>query len=132
MALYGQNPYGSSSPWFSNQNNYGNPWGDPNAFLQTPLGRVGANQQDAAYYQRLISPFAGGNDAFSRFVQGQQGRFLSGLDQARLTSPDLNIIDYANPNVNFEQFAKQWRGMGLGARGQEWAKYAPRTRIMGY
>lgn len=130
MAIYGQNPYGSASPWFSPTQGYGTPYASPGDFLQTPLGRIGANQQDAAYYGRLIAPWAGGNDPFSRWVQAQQGRFLAGLDQARLTNPNLNIMDYAPSVANYGTFARQWQGMDPGARGEQWSKFAPRTREM--
>ncbi len=120
--------YGSASPWFNIGATYGSPWGTANGFLETPLGKIGANQQDAAYYGRMISPFAGGNDAFSRWVQSQQGRFLGGLDQARLSNPDLSITDYAPDLLNYSTFANQWRNLDPTQRGEQWGRFAPRTR----
>ena len=134
------NPYGPTSavqlggqnPYFNLQNPYNSPWGTPGGFLSTPLGQVGANQQDADYYQRLISGYAGGLDPFSRFVQGQQGRVLSGLGQARLTNPNLSITQYAPGVVDYNSFLRQFRQLSPGDRGERWSTFAPRTRSMGY
>lgn len=130
--VYGNNPYGSASPFFNWQSTYGSPWNTPGGFLETPLGEIGANEDEAAYFQRQIAPWAGGNRAFDRFVQGQQGRFLSGLSQARLTNPNLSIMEYASPLLNYSTFANQWRGMDAGQRGERWGTFAPRTRQMFY
>lgn len=131
-AVQVQGPYGSPSPYYQWNNSYGSPWQTPNGFLETPLGKIGANQQDAAYFQRSIAPWAGGNDPFSRFVQGQQSRVLSGLDQARLTNPNLSITDYLPGVASYDTFLRQFRRQDPGARGERWSTFAPRTRLMGY
>jgi hypothetical protein len=122
---------GGQNPYFNQFSAYGSPYGTPGGFLSTPLGSIGANLQPDVYYQRLTAPYGGGLDDFSRFVQSQQGRALAGLDQARLTHPNLSVEEYLPGVANYQSFLRQWKGLAPAARGEAWNRY-PRVRSLGF
>lgn len=113
------NPYGS--PYF----NLGNLYGSDVDYATSPIvgggGGYLANNPQAAYL-RMISPFAGGSDPFSKFVQGEYSKALGGLQSARATNPNATF-GYGDPSQDYgrrltEQFFRNlWGQRSAEQRG---------------
>lgn len=108
---------GGSSPFFSNNNLYGgqqNMWTAP---VVSGSGQSLMNQNPQAAFLRWTSPYAGGQDAFSRFTQNQFNNVNRGFQAAQMTNPDLRLDDYFNSLGGRDFFARQFNQLGARERG---------------
>ena len=109
---------GGASPFFSNTNLYGgqqNMWGAP---IVSGPGQSLMNQNPQAAFFRFTSPYAGGQDAFSQFVQNRGYQNVNrGFQAAQMTNPDLRFDDYFNSLGGRDFFARQFANLGARERG---------------
>lgn len=113
---------GGSSPFFNNSSLYGGQqsmWGAP---IVSGPGQSLMNQNPGAAFFRWTSPYAGGQDAFSRYVQNQQNTVNRGFQAAQMTNPDLRLDDYFNSLGGRNFFQRQYmlnsaRDRGLNPSG---------------
>jgi hypothetical protein len=108
---------GGTSPFFSNQNLYGgqqNMWTAP---VVSGSGNSLMNQNPQAAFLRWTSPYAGGQDAFSRFTQGRFNDVNRGFQAAQMTNPDIRFDDYFNSLGGRDFFARQFNLLGARERG---------------
>jgi hypothetical protein len=113
------NPYGS--PYF----NLGNLYGSDVDYSTAPIvggpGGYLANTPQAAY-TRITSPYGGGVDRFSKFVQGEYPRVLAGLQAARATNPNVTF-GYGDPRQDYGRqltesfFRNLWNQQSAEQRG---------------
>jgi hypothetical protein len=108
---------GSASPFFSNTNLYGGQqsmWGAP---IVSGNGQSLMNQNPQAAFARFTSPYAGGQDAFSRFTQNQFNNVNRGFQAAQMTNPDLRFDNYFNSLGGRNFFQKQFMNVAARDRG---------------
>ena len=108
---------GGSSPYFSGNNLYGGQqsmWGAP---VVSGPGQSLMNQNPQAAFFRFTSPYAGGQDAFSRFTQNQFGNVNRGFQAAQMTNPDIRFDDYFNSLGGRNFFQQQFNQLSARDRG---------------
>lgn len=114
---------GGASNYFNQGSLYGgnqNMWGAP--IISGP-GQSAMNQNPQAAYMRWTSPFAGGQDAFSRFTQDQFGNVNRGFQAAQMTNPDLRFDNYYNGLGGLDFFRRQFNQLSARDRGLSPANY---------
>src|SRR5690606_17297686 len=107
--------YQGNTPWYYNPNtNYG---GDRDWPTTPAMGGPGGylEQNPQALFTRFISPWASGEDAFSRYVRSQFGNTMQGYEAAFANNPDLT-------------FARFLEGLGPGFYQQRWRMMNPQQR----
>jgi len=116
------NPQGSpfyqgAIPWYYNpSSSYG---GDRNwattPAMGGPSGYLENNPQ--SLYTRFFSPWASGDDAFSRWVRSQYGNTQQGYEAAFASNPDLTYGKYLS-DLGPGSFAQRWQSMNPQQRGE--------------
>jgi len=107
-----RSPYYNQGNYGASQNMYDSPLvsGNNNDSL--------INQSPQALYYRMTAPYAGGQDAFSRFVQGQyQPIMQQGFKAAQMTNPNLNPADYLTGLGGQDFFRRQYMNLAARDRG---------------
>lgn len=107
------------SPYYTGNSNYG----ANQSYYDSPL--VSGNNADSlmnqspqALYYRITSPYAGGQDAFSRFVQNQYNTVMNqGFKSAQMTNPNLRPDDYINSLGGQDFFRRQYMNLAARDRG---------------
>lgn len=96
-------------------------WGAP---IVSGPGQSLMNQNPQAAFFRWTSPWAGGQDAFSNYVQGQGfNKFNQGFQSAQMTNPDLRLDDYYNSLGGQDFFRSQYNNLSARARGLDAPMY---------
>lgn len=101
----------------------GSLYGAQQSMFNTPIvsGNAGyfAEQPQAAY-TRFTSPFAAGEDPFSRFVRNQYGNAYQGFQAALGTNPNLNFMTQYLPGLGGEQyFRNRFQSQAPQLRGEQ-------------
>ena len=108
----------NGSPYY-NQGNYGasqSMWTSPLVSGNNADSLM--NQSPQALYYRSIAPYAGGQDAYSRYVQGQGNTIMNnGFKAAQMTNPNLNPNDYLNSLGGNNFFRQQYMNLAARDRG---------------
>lgn len=115
MSIWGVG--GGQNPYFSNNSLYGgsqNMWTAP---IVSGPGQSLMNQNPQAAFFRWTSPYAGGQDAFSKYTQNQFGNVNRGFQAAQMTNPDLRFDDYFNSLGGRDFFARQFNNIAARDRG---------------
>ncbi len=120
------NNAGWGNQFYNPNTNYGGRW-NPGDFASTPVGGVYFDQNPEAAWTRYTA--SRGVDALTN--QGQFARSLfpqvyEGFQAAQATNPELRITDYIQGIDPFAMFDQQT----ASARGEQPAKFAPRTRTI--
>jgi hypothetical protein len=107
--------YQGNMPWYYNP---ASSYGGDRDWASTPLmggptGYLETNPQAA--FTRFFSPWASGDDAFSRFVRSQYGNTQQGYEAAYASNPELTYQSYL-------------QGLGPGNFSQRWARMNPQQR----
>lgn len=109
--------YQGGSPWYYDpSNSYG---GDRDWATTPAIGGPGGYLENnpSAAYTRFVSPWASGEDAFSRFVRSQFGNVSQGYEAAFASNPDLGFQSYLS-SLGPGHFQQRWRQMNPQQRGE--------------
>lgn len=121
MSIWGN--AGGGSGFFNLGSLYGgnqNMWGAP--IISGP-GDSLMNQNPQSAFYRFTSPFAGGQDAYSQYVQNQFGNVNRGFQAAQMTNPDIRFDDYYNGLGGNDFFRRQYNLLSARDRGLSPANY---------
>lgn len=107
---------GGSSWYYDPASNYGGDrdWATTPA-MGGPAGYLENNPN--ALYTRFFSPWASGEDAFSRWVRSQYGNTRQGYEAAFASNPDLTYGSYMS-GLGPGHFANRWQQMNPQQRGE--------------
>ena len=115
MSIWGTG--GSQSQFFNNNNLYGGNQSLWTAPIVSGPGQSLMNQNPQSAFFRWTSPYAGGQDAFSNYTQGQFGNVNRGFQAAQMTNPDIRFDDYFNSLGGRQFFQSQFNRLGARERG---------------
>lgn len=114
----------TQNPYYSTSNPFG--WAGGTSFQTTPLAGIYRQQEPGVSWTIATSPYGGGLNPYSRFVQGQEGRAEDAYRAAVATNPNLTRDQFFSTlQPTFQQL---WQGLGPRGRGDQRAMYAPSAR----
>lgn len=121
---------GFSNPFFSTQQYGVNPYQPfASGFPTTPIGDIYLNRvTERPAYNIYTSPFGGGFDPFSTFVQNAYGRARTGYESQLAYDPNRRWTDYLQDLGGESFFRNQWNNLSPQQRGQNPSMFVPPAR----